>query len=106
MTNTPSKSKGNHAKPSRPTGSFLAAESEPATQGVGMGTGPSASPRAFEEGAESNRYQGDLQAAVGCDAADRFLDRLEVAGLDGDLVNVYGRQQRPDNADDGIDKAV
>ena len=39
---------------------------------------------AFEEGAEGERDQQELQAAVGGDAADRTLQQFEPAGLDGD----------------------
>ena len=47
-----------------------------------------------------------MQTAVRRQAANRFLDALEVPGFNGQFINEHRRQQRPGDADDAEDEAT
>ena len=81
-------------------------EAESDHHGAGDGNGRAAAARAFQERAEGEGDQQDLEAAVRGDLSDRPLDDFELAGFDRDVVDEDGGDHHPGDTEDAEDHAI
>ena len=70
------------------------------------GDGRAESGATFDECAEAERDEQNLQAAIGRDAGDGFLHDFELAGFDGNVVEVDGGENDPGDFQDAERDAV
>src|SRR5438876_893143 len=81
-------------------------EAESDHERAGDGHGRAESRGAFDEGAETESDQENLQAAIGGNGRDRLLHDLELASLDGYVIEEDGGDDNPNDFEETKSRAV
>jgi len=77
-------------------------EAEADHEGASDGDGSAESGAAFNERAETEGDEKELEAAVGSDGGDGLLHDFELAGFDGDVVEEDGGNDNPDDFEEAV----
>ncbi len=81
-------------------------EAESDHERAGDGHGRAESRGAFDEGAETESDQENLQAAIGGNGRDRLLHDLELASLDGYVIEEDGGDDNPNDFEETKSRAI
>ncbi len=87
-------------------GGLKGLEAETDHEGAGDSDGGAEASAAFDERAEAKSYEEELQAAVGSDGRDGLLHDFKLAGVDGDVVEIDGSDDDPDDFEKAVGGAV
>jgi hypothetical protein len=88
------------------SGGVKGLEAEADHESAGDGDGSAESGAAFNERAEAESDEKELEAAVGSDGGDGLLHDFELAGLDGDVVEEDGGDDNPDDFEEAVGGTV
>jgi len=81
-------------------------EAEADHEGASDGYRCAESGAAFDERAETESHEQELEAAVRGDGGYGLLHDFKLAGLDGDVVEEYGGDDDPDDFQQAVGRAV